>query len=118
MTTTAQAQQIVSTWPLARRVASGFARPGGPAMVARAIEGAALDEGSRVVELAPGLGLTSEILIACDPRVWTGVEPDALAAAHLGRSVGRRRPRGSWGPGRRDRAGGRRRPPWSSPTRC
>jgi len=92
MTTTVQAQRTALTWPLARRVVSGFMRPGGPAMVRRAIEGAGLDEGARVVELAPGLGVTTEALVACGPRSWTGVEPDVLAAGHLGRSFG--------GPGR------------------
>ncbi len=89
MTTTAQAPQAVSTWPLARRVVSGFVQPGGRAMVERAIEGVGLDEGGRVVELAPGLGLTSAALLDRGPRVWTGVEPDPRAAGHLGRSLGR-----------------------------
>lgn len=83
MTTTAQAQQTVSHWPLARRVVSGFVQPGGRAMVARACEGGGLEEGSRVVELAPGLGLTSELLLGRGARTWTGVEPDAMAAGHL-----------------------------------
>lgn len=88
MTTTAHAQQTVPTWPLARRVVSGLVQPGGRVMVDRAIEGAGLDEGSRVVELAPGLGLTSAALVSRGPRIWTGVEPDALAAKSLGRSLG------------------------------
>lgn len=83
MTTTAQPQQTVSHWPLARRVVSGFVQPGGPAMVARAAEGGGLEEGSRVVELAPGLGLTSALLLERGARTWTGVEPDAMAAGHL-----------------------------------
>lgn len=87
MTTTAQAQQTVSHWPLARRVVSGFVQPGGPAMVARAAEGGGLEEGSRVVELAPGLGLTSELLLAHGVRTWTGVEPDATAAGHLRKAL-------------------------------
>ena len=87
MTTTAQPQQTVSTWPLARRVVSGFVQPGGRSMVTRAIEGAGLDDGSRVVELAPGLGMTSAALVSCGPRIWTGVEPDPLAAMHLERSL-------------------------------
>lgn len=88
MTTTAQAHQTVPTWPLARRVVSGFVQPGGRSMVARAIEGAGLDDGSRVVELAPGLGMTSSLLVSRGPRIWTGVEPDPLAAAALDRSLG------------------------------
>lgn len=87
MSTTVHAQQAVATWPLARRVVSGFVQPGGATMVARALEGAGLDEGDRVVELAPGLGLTSAAILARGPRSWTGVEQDPLAAAHLGRSL-------------------------------
>lgn len=56
-------------------------------MVARAMEGVALDEGSRVVELAPGLGLTSAALLGSNPRSWIAVEPDAMAAGHLKRSL-------------------------------
>lgn len=88
MTTTAHPQQTVPTWPLARRVVSGFVQPGGRVMVGRAIEGAGLDDGSRVVELAPGLGLTSSVLISQGPRIWTGVEPDPLAAKTLSKSLG------------------------------
>lgn len=87
MTTTAQAQQTVSHWPLARRVVSGFVQPGGPAMVARAAEGGGLGEGSRVVELAPGLGLTSALVAGRGVRTWTGVEPDAMAAGHLRKAM-------------------------------
>ena len=84
----AQAQQAVSTWPLAQRVVSGFVQPGGRAMVERAIEGVGLDGSSRVVELAPGLGLTSAALLERGPRAWTGVDPDPVAVGHLGRSLG------------------------------
>lgn len=87
MSTTVQAQQTVATWPLARRILSGFVQPGGRAMVERAIEGIGLDDGDRVVELAPGLGLTSAALLARGPRSWTGVEPDPLAAGYLTRSL-------------------------------
>jgi phospholipid N-methyltransferase len=86
MTAMAQEQQTVATWSLARRVVSGFVQPGGRAMVERAMEGASLDEGSRVVELAPGLGVTSALLLQRHPRTWTGVEPDPAAASHLRRS--------------------------------
>ena len=52
----------------------------------RAFDAAGLDDGSRVVELAPGLGLASETVLSRDPRTWTAVEPDPLAAEHLRRS--------------------------------
>jgi SAM-dependent methyltransferase len=92
MTTQVPQERVAAPWPLARRVVTGVVRPGGEAMVRRALEGAGIGEGDRVVELAPGLGLTSRAILAARPRTWTGVEPDPLAAAHLTRAVG--------GPGR------------------
>lgn len=83
MTTGARNGTQVASWPLARRVVTGLAQPGGPAMAARALDAAGLDDGSRVVELAPGLGLASDAILARDPRTWTGVEPDPLAVEHL-----------------------------------
>jgi SAM-dependent methyltransferase len=86
MTTRAQDETAVTTWPLARRVVVGLAEPGGPRMANRAFDAAGLDDGSRVVELAPGLGLATEAVLARDPRTWTAVEPDPLAAEHLRKS--------------------------------
>ncbi len=86
MATTAPPQQA-APWPLARRLATGLVQPGGAVMAGRALEGLGLDAGDRVVELAPGIGATTALVLARDPRSWTGVEPDALAAEHLGRAV-------------------------------
>jgi predicted O-methyltransferase YrrM len=86
MTTRAQDETAVTPWPLARRMVVGLARPGGAVMADRALDAAGLDEGSRVVELAPGLGLSSETVLARSPRTWTAVEPDPLAAEHLRRA--------------------------------
>ncbi|HEX2502364.1 MAG TPA: class I SAM-dependent methyltransferase [Miltoncostaeaceae bacterium] len=86
MATTAP-RQHATPWPLAQRLAAGLAQPGGPAMTRRALEGAGLEAGDRVVELAPGAGLTTALILERDPREWVGVEPDALAADHLERSV-------------------------------
>jgi SAM-dependent methyltransferase len=83
MTTRAQDETAVTPWPLARRMVVGLAEPGGPRMANRALDAAGLDDGSRVVELAPGLGLATETVLARDPRTWTAVEPDPLAAEHL-----------------------------------
>lgn len=80
-------------WPLAARGASGLVSPGGRAMLDRALEGAAVDQGSRVVELAPGVGVAARHILARDPRSWTGVDEDPLAIEHLERTVA--------GPGRR-----------------
>ena len=79
-------------WPLPLRLGAGLAQPGGPAMVRRALEGVGLEAGDRVVELAPGIGATTAVLLELGPREWTGVEPDPIAAEHLERAFG--------GPGR------------------
>ena len=83
MTTRAQDETAVTPWPLARRMVVGLAQPGGARMANRAFDAAGLDDGSRVVEFAPGLGLASETVLARSPRTWTAVEPDPLAAEHL-----------------------------------
>jgi SAM-dependent methyltransferase len=88
MTTQVRGEGTAVAWPLARRVVAGLARPGGAAMTRRALEGAGLGEADRVVELAPGLGLTSRQVLDARPRSWTGVEPDADAVEHLRRIAG------------------------------
>ena len=75
-------------------LAPGPARDGGPGlprgrpMVVRAIQGVGLDDGDRVVEMAPGLGITSAIVLERNPRTWVGVEPDPIAREHLERALG------------------------------
>ncbi len=86
MTTRVQDETAVTPWPLARRIVVGLTQPGGPRLANRALDAGGLDEGSRVVELAPGLGLASETVLARSPRTWTAVEPDPLAAEHLRKS--------------------------------
>ncbi len=88
MTTRVQTQERVDPWPLARRAIAGLAQPGGRVMLERAFNAIDLNDGDRVVELAPGLGVTTEAILARDPRTWTGVEPDPLAAARLAKEVG------------------------------
>lgn len=73
-------------WPLAARGAAGLVSPGGARALARAIEGADIDAGSRVVELGAGFGAASRRLLAAGPRTWTGVDDDPLAVEHLRRN--------------------------------
>lgn len=87
MTLTMERQQV-TPWPVARRVVAGLIRPGGPAMVRRVLEGIGLGAGDRVVEPAPGIGLTSAQVLERSPRAWTAVEPDPTAAEHLERVLG------------------------------
>ncbi|MGE0028612.1 MAG: class I SAM-dependent methyltransferase [Thermoleophilia bacterium] len=86
MTTRVQDETAVTPWPLARRMVVGLTQPGGAGLANRAFDAAGLDDGSRVVELAPGLGIASETVLARSPRTWTAVEPDPLAAEHLRKS--------------------------------
>jgi len=86
MTTRVQDETGVSPWPLARRMVVGLTQPGGRRLADRAFDAGGLDDGSRVVELAPGLGLASDAVLERSPRTWTAVEPDPLAAEHLRRS--------------------------------
>jgi len=72
-------------WPLAARIAAGLVSPGGESLIACALDGVALDRGSRVVELDAGLGITSRRILARVPRSWTGVDDDPLAVEHLRR---------------------------------
>ncbi len=89
MSTTAQAERVAAPWPLARRAVAGLAQPGGRVMLGRALDAAGLGDGDRVVELAPGLGLTTDAILDRDPREWVGVEPDPLAAGRLTKEFGR-----------------------------
>jgi SAM-dependent methyltransferase len=79
--------QHAAPGPLARRLASGLGPPGGDAMTRRALDGVGLEAGDRVVELAPGIGAATGLILERDPREWSGVEPDPLAAEHLERAV-------------------------------
>ena len=88
MTTKVQAQERAAAWPLARRAVAGLAQPGGRVMLERALTAIGLDDGDRVVEFAPGLGVTTEAILERDPRAWIGVEPDPLAAARLAKEFG------------------------------
>jgi SAM-dependent methyltransferase len=87
MTTTME-QQTATPWPLAQRVTAGLVCPGGRPMVVRALEGVGLEDGDRVVDMAPGLGITSAIVLERGPRTWVALEPDPIAREHLERAFG------------------------------
>lgn len=69
-------------WVLAR-LGKRVLRPGGRRLTARML--AALDVGpdDRVVEFAPGLGVTARLTLRRDPASYVGVERDAAAARRL-----------------------------------
>lgn len=90
-TTTRESEResVAGLWPLAARGASGLVSPGGRQMFDRAVEGAGIDEGSRVVELGPGVGVTTGRLLERGVRTWTGVDDDPAVAEHLKRTARR-----------------------------
>lgn len=66
-------------WLMAR-LGKRVLRPGGLETTRWLLDRAAIGPGDDVIELAPGLGRTAELILACAPGTYTGVERDAGAA--------------------------------------
>jgi len=79
-------------WVLAR-LGKRVLRPGGRELTDRLLAGLAIGPGDDVVELAPGLGSTTKLVLAADPRSYTGVDRDPAAARRVADAIA--------GPGRR-----------------
>lgn len=80
-------------WLLAR-LGKRVLRPGGRELTDRLLGALAIGPTDHVVELAPGLGSTTELVLACEPATYVGVDRDPVSAkrvAHVvagpGRSV-------------------------------
>lgn len=80
-------------WLLAR-LGKRVLRPGGRELTDRLLGALAIGPTDDVVELAPGLGSTTELVLACQPATYVGVDRDPVSAkrvAHVvagpGRSV-------------------------------
>ncbi|HWH13693.1 MAG TPA: hypothetical protein VNT51_03040 [Miltoncostaeaceae bacterium] len=86
-TAAAPALAVAAGWPVARRLGLGAVRPGGAAMTERLFEGVGLGEGDRVVDLAPGHGITGAEAGRRNLRAWTGVCADAAQAGAVRRRV-------------------------------
>jgi len=86
-TTAAPALAVAAGWPVARRLGLGVVRPGGAAMTQRLFEGLGLGGGDRVVDLAPGHGITGAEAGRQNLRSWTGVCADEAQAAAVRRRV-------------------------------
>lgn len=67
-------------WLLAR-LGKRVLRPGGRETTRWLINQAAVGAHDNVIELAPGLGATAELLLSRDPKSYIGVERDQAAAA-------------------------------------
>ncbi len=58
-------------------------RPGGRELTRWLLERACLRPSDRIVELAPGTGITAEMVVAAQPESYTGVDRDAEMAARV-----------------------------------
>ena len=69
-------------WILAR-AGKRVLRPGGLELTQRMLDTLAIGPQDRVVEFAPGLGVTARIVLQCHQSAYWGVEREPAAAEHL-----------------------------------
>ena len=78
-------------WLLAR-MGKRVLRPGGRELTDQLLGALAIDPSADVVELAPGLGSTTELVLGCNPATYVGVDRDPVSAervAHVVNGPGR-----------------------------
>lgn len=75
-----KAHKMPGHWLLAR-LGKRVLRPGGLAMTKQLIADLDLSDKDKVVEFAPGLGITARLILAKNPQSYTGVERDEKAAS-------------------------------------
>lgn len=73
------AARMPGHWLLAR-LGKRVLRPGGVEITERLLAGLAISPGDDVVEVAPGLGATTRLVLAAEPASYTGVDRDPAAA--------------------------------------
>lgn len=76
------AEKSPGHWVLAR-LGKKVLRPGGLAMTREMIRALRIGTGDRVVEFAPGLGVTARLTLESNPLSYTAVEQDPDAAARV-----------------------------------
>jgi len=69
-------------WVLAR-AGKRVLRPGGIELTRRMLDALAISPQDRVVEFAPGLGATAQMVLQCHPLAYWGVEREPAAAEYL-----------------------------------
>lgn len=69
-------------WVLAR-AGKRVLRPGGLELTRRMLDALAIGPQDRVVEFAPGLGVTARMVLQCHPLAYWGVEREPAAAQYL-----------------------------------
>ncbi|MGH9737411.1 MAG: class I SAM-dependent methyltransferase [Candidatus Acidiferrales bacterium] len=77
-----RAEKMQGHWVLAR-AGKRVLRPGGLELTRQMIEALAIGPLDRVVEFAPGLGVTAQMVLRREPCAYCGVEREPAAAEHL-----------------------------------
>lgn len=75
-------EKMQGHWVLAR-AGKRVLRPGGLALTRRMIDALSISSDDRVVEFAPGMGVTARMVLRRNPVQYWGVERDAAAVARL-----------------------------------
>ena len=75
-------EKMQGHWVLAR-AGKRVLRPGGLALTRRMIDALSISSDDRVVEFAPGMGVTARMVLRRNPVQYWGVECDAAAVARL-----------------------------------
>jgi phospholipid N-methyltransferase len=75
-------EKMQGHWVLAR-AGKRVLRPGGLALTRRMIDALSISVDDRVVEFAPGMGVTARMVLRKKPSQYWGVERDPAAAARL-----------------------------------
>ena len=81
-------EKMQGHWVLAR-AGKRVLRPGGLELTRQMIDALSISSEDRVVEFAPGLGVTAGIVLRKKPQRYWGVERDQTAAARLGKLLPR-----------------------------
>jgi SAM-dependent methyltransferase len=78
-----QTSRMPGHWLLAR-MGKRVLRPGGVGMTCQLLDGLAITSGDDVIEVAPGLGATTRLVLAAGPASYTGIDRDPDAAGLVG----------------------------------
>lgn len=79
-----EADRMPGHWLLAR-LGKRVLRPGGRELTDRLLAGLSISVDDDVVEVAPGMGATTRLVLALEPASYTGIERDEVAAERVSR---------------------------------
>jgi hypothetical protein len=89
---TLQTDKMPGHWLLAR-LGKRVLRPGGIELTQRMLEALHIHSGDHIVEFAPGLGLTAQLVLQRHPATYTAIERDEAAANLVRRHLSGRQQR-------------------------